>query len=326
MSKKNSLVLINHTLEQKFKEKAQARACVEDFINEFLGQFISPETKRAYMTDLGMFFSFIKSGGDNLLKPSDIKSYHFQLYRDHLMEIGHAGASINRRLVAIRSFVKWAIASKLMDVNPLDTVKLPKNQTENPTQAFDDKEVMQMISIADLTTHKGRVHRLTMVLLFNLGLRRSELVNIKIADVSNDRGHVVLKIKGKGSKIRLVPLNEFVQTEIESYLNSMNLSADDFMLQLSEKNISAQPIDGSTIYRMITSYAKKCGINKKVSPHSCRATVISHLLDTQRTPIRDVAIFAGHSQITTTERYDKRRQNLDKSAAYEVDFKKNIAS
>lgn len=81
-------------------------------------------------------------------------------------------------------------------------------------------------------------------------------------------------------------------------------------------------MDGSTVYRIIRKYAAHCGINKNVSPHSCRATVISHLLDTAQTPIRDVAIFAGHSNITTTERYDKRREALDKSAAYQVDYTK----
>ena len=79
-------------------------------------------------------------------------------------------------------------------------------------------------------------------------------------------------------------------------------------------------MDGSTVYRIIERYAKKCGINKKVGAHSCRATAISHLLDTQKTPIRDVAIFAGHSNITTTERYDKRRENLDNSAAYKINY------
>nr|MBA3754841.1 tyrosine-type recombinase/integrase [Nitrosomonas sp.] len=80
------------------------------------------------------------------------------------------------------------------------------------------------------------------------------------------------------------------------------------------------PIDGSTIYRLINKYAKSLGINKRVSPHSCRATVISHLLDTKGRSIRDVASFAGHANITTTERYDKRRGNLDHSAAYSVGF------
>ena len=85
-------------------------------------------------------------------------------------------------------------------------------------------------------------------------------------------------------------------------------------------------MSGTTVYRIIEKYAKACGINKKVSPHSCRATAISHLLDTQKTPIRDVAIFAGHSKITTTERYDKRREGLDNSAAYDIDYKSEKVS
>ena len=100
------------------------------------------------------------------------------------------------------------------------------------------------------------------------------------------------------------------------------MEEDDYLIQSAKKGKNDKPIDGSTIYRVIEKYAKKCGINKKVSPHSCRATAISHLLDTQKTPIRDVAIFAGHSKITTTERYDKRREGLDNSAAYQVDYGK----
>jgi integrase len=110
----------------------------------------------------------------------------------------------------------------------------------------------------------------------------------------------------------------------------IELAPEDYLIQTQPKNkhqlINKQPIDGSTIFRIIQTYKKILGINKRVSPHSCRATVISHLLDTQKTPIRDVAIFAGHSKITTTERYDKRRQGLDDSAAYAVDYTKKKKS
>jgi integrase len=166
-----------------------------------------------------------------------------------------------------------------------------------------------------------------MVLLFNLGLRRRELINIKMIDMFPDRGHVVLRVKGKGDKTRILPLSDYVLLEIRNYLNVLEklqvyLDADDYLLQTSGNSASKNkiPVDGSTIYRTINKYAKNLGINKRVSPHSCRATVISHLLDTQHQAIRDVATFAGHSNITTTERYDKRRLNLDKSAAYEVNY------
>lgn len=325
--KKSTALTTNYNpdLARKFQEASEKKSDIQDFITEFLVQFLSEDTKTAYIKDLKFFFDFLKSGNVSISHPSEIKSYHFQLYRDHLMERSLASATINRRLVCIRSFIKWAVAARLMDHNPLDTIKLPKVQTESPTVAFDDEEVMQMINAPDIKTHKGRTHRLIMVLLFNLGLRRSELINIKLFQLFQDRGHNVLRIHGKGDKVRLVPLNKNVFCEIQEYIASVkgqgvDLGGEDYLLQTNTDKKNDRPMDGSTIYRVIERYALGLGINKAVSPHSCRATVISHLLDTQLTPIRDVATFAGHANITTTERYDKRRKNLDKSAAYEVDY------
>lgn len=330
MSKKNSEALTvnyNPELARKFKEASQKKSEIQDFIQEFLVQFLSPDTKTAYIKDLKFFFDFLRSGNVLISHPSEIQSYHFQLYRDHLLEKGLSSATINRRLVCIRSFMKWAIAAKLIDHNPLDTVKLPKVQTESPTVAFEDEEVVLMINTPERSTHKGRTHRLIMVLLFHMGLRRSELTHIKMQQFSHDRGHIVLRIHGKGDKDRLVPVNQEVHGEITDYVdylrgNGIELGPEDYLLQTEISKKNEKPMDGSTIFRVIEKYAKKAGINKKVSPHSCRATVISHLLDTQNAAIRDVATFAGHSNITTTERYDKRRKNLDKSAAYQVNFKK----
>src|SRR5690606_3316432 len=108
------------------------------------------------------------------------------------------------------------------------------------------------------------------------------------------------RIQGKGDKLRLIPLNETVYEEIQMYLahlddNGISLGPEDFLLQTELNTRNGKPMDGSTIFRVIGRYAKKLGINKSVSPHSCRATVISHLLDTQHAAIRDVATFAGHS-------------------------------
>jgi integrase/recombinase XerD len=327
MTKKSQAltVSVNQELARKFQEAAQKKSDIQDFIQEFLVQFLSEDTKTAYVKDLQFFFDFLRSGSVVISHPSEIKSYHFQLYRDHLLERGLASATINRRLVCIRSFIKWAVAARLLDHNPLDTIKLPKVQTESPTVAFDDEEVIRMIQAPNPTTHMGRTHRLIIVLLFNLGLRRSELVNIQMHQFTKDRGHTILRVNGKGDKVRLIPLNDLVLSEIELYVDALRekgieLGAEDYLLQTKLNSKNDRPMDGSTIYRIIERYANELGINKAVSPHSCRATVISHLLDTQGTPIREVATFAGHSNITTTERYDKRRKNLDKSAAYHVDY------
>lgn len=328
--KKSLSLTYNSELAKKFEHASRKKTQIQDFIQEFLMQFLSEDTKLAYLKDLKFFFDFLISGNVQISHPKDIESYHFQIYRDHLIDRGLASATINRRLVCIRSFIKWAMASKLMSHNPLDTVKLPKVQTESPTVAFDDHEVEMMINAPDTSIHRGRTHRLAMVLLFHLGLRRSELTQIKIEQFTQDRGHMVLSVLGKGDKVRIIPINHYVKEEIQLYLDSIKeksivLIPSDYLLQTNLKQKNNQPIDGSTIFRIIERYAKSLGINKAVSPHSCRATVISHLLDTQNATIRDVAIFAGHSNITTTERYDKRRKNIEKNAAYKVSYFKKEA-
>lgn len=328
MTKKNELTLVhNEKLAQKFQEASKKKHQINDFVEDFIHQFVSPETQKAYLHDLKVFFDFLKSGDVIITHPNQIQGYHFQYYRDALMDEGYASATINRKLVAIRSFIKWAMSLKLMDYNPLDVVKLPKVQTNQGTVAFDDEEVLKMLNAPDRSKPKGCMNRMAMVLLFSLGLRRSELVNIKVEDFYSERGHKVLKIKGKGDKERHMPLNDFLLDEIEWYLNEMQnfgflFEPDDYLLQSQKTKLSKKKLDGSTVYRMIEKYAKDLGIDKRVSPHSARATAISHLLDTQKTPLRDVATFAGHANITTTERYDKRRKGLEKSAAYKVNYKK----
>lgn len=311
----------NEDLARKFREAGQKKTNIQDFINDFIHQFISDQTKKAYLTDLAYFFNFLRSGDVIVRHPSDIQGHHFQFYRDHLIENKYSSATINRKLVAIRSFIKWAMACKLIDYNPLDIVKLPKVQTESPTLAFTDTEVLEMLNATDMNSKSGQIHHIAMVLLFSLGLRRSELVNIKIKDFYSDRNHHVVRIHGKGGKDRHLPLAPSIVRKLQNYVAYMgNLEADDYLIQNAKSQKNEKPLDGSSVYRMIEKYTKICGINKKVSPHSCRATAISHLLDTQKTPIRDVAIFAGHAKITTTERYDKRREGLDDSAAYNVDY------
>jgi integrase/recombinase XerD len=327
--KDKSLTLLkNKELANKFQAAAQKKHTINDFVNDFIHQFVSEETQKAYLHDLKVFFDFLKSGDVVITHPNQIQGYHFQYYRDALMEEGYASATINRKLVAIRSFIKWAMSLKLLDYNPLDVVKLPKVQTDQATVAFDDDEVVKMLDAPDRTKAKGCMNRMAMVLLFSLGLRRSELVNIKIEDFYNERGHSVLKIKGKGDKERHMPLNQFVLDELEFYINDMQnfdftFEKDDYLLQSQKTKKAKKKLNGSTVYRMIEKYANELGIDKRVSPHSARATAISHLLDTHKTPIRDVASFAGHANITTTERYDKRRKGLEKSAAYKVNYKKS---
>ena len=323
---------IDLELKEKFKKVHEEKIDLGDFLDEFLHQFISKQTQKAYIHDLKSFFAFLSSGGEKIVHPKDIQGGHFQIYRDSLLKKEYSSATINRKLVAIRSFIKWAMAKKLIDHNPLDIVKLPKVETQTPTLAFEDAQVVEMLSKPDLNTKSGHMHKMALHLLFSLGLRRSELVNIKIKDFYQDRGHYVLSILGKGNKLRHLPISRDLSTSLKIYMDAManqfnlQFESDDFLLQSLKKGKNTRAMNGSSVYRIVEKYSKECGLNKRLSPHSCRATAISHLLDTQKTPIRDVAIFAGHSNITTTERYDKRRNNLEQSAAYDINYNKDKTS
>src|SRR5688572_335325 len=106
VAKKKDLILyknelaVNTDLQKKFSEAKSRSISIHDFIDDFLMQFVSAETKRSYLSDLKMFFDFVASGGDQIQKPKDIHSYHFQLYRDDMKKRSMASATINRRLVA----------------------------------------------------------------------------------------------------------------------------------------------------------------------------------------------------------------------------------
>ena len=98
-----------------------------------------------------------------------------------------------------------------------------------------------MLNAPDCKTHRGALHRLSMALLFNLGLRRSELTHIRLMDFAKERGHTVLRIHGKGDKVRLIPINESMHDEIQRYLdhlkeNGVTLDFEDYLLQIDLKS------------------------------------------------------------------------------------------
>jgi integrase len=153
-------------------------------------------------------------------------------------------------------------------------------------------------------------------------LRRSELVSIKLEDIYEDRGVTVLRIKGKGDKVRVLPLSDTLVVNLKEYLKNYGTVLDqkDYLFQSHKDIRNVQAMSGTTVYKIVNKYAKILGITKRVGAHSCRATVISHLLENSVSP-RDVANFAGHSSINTTVGiYDKRRDEIKNSAAYKVKF------
>lgn len=283
-------------------------------INRFLKQFTSNHTKLSYRRSINDFFDKYDSFNEsNILD-----------YKESLLEDGLSPSTIRARFSALKAYSEWS--NEYLGTNlPSLKLKLPRNQVINETSAFTDEEVTSILNEAKGPGFRNNYEYITLKLLFNLGLRRSELVKIKLKDIKSEGKHKVLTILGKRHKYRKIPLNEKLIKDLSYYVNKykdytgVSLKSDDYLIQ-SGTTPSSKPISTSTVYRMIKKYCEKTNITRNLSPHSCRATIISRMLEEGISP-RDVASFAGHSNINTTiNSYDKKRDGIENSPVFKVGY------
>jgi len=299
-----------------------------NIIVQFLLNYVSDNTRLAYKRDICDFFSFLHTQQIEIQHPKDISLEHLIVYREYLGKIKKLTSNtIHRKIMSIKSLFNWCASQGIITHNPVSALQLPKASPEKPTQALADEEALALLKAPDPSTFYGNLHQITLSFLLLLGLRRSELANIQIKDIYHDRGHLVLRIRGKGGKTRELPLTDSMRLQIMKYktnytkLTGFELFPEDYLLQSKACIKNKTPITGEAINKTVKKYSKKLNINKDISAHSCRATVISSLLEKNESP-RNVADFAGHSSINTTVTiYDKKRDNLDNSSAYKVNYK-----
>ncbi len=287
-------------------------------IENFVLKLASNNTQTAYRTDLSQLTEYLSRLGTNLSQLNvpilEATTEHLCGYRNQLISKKLSPATINRKFSAIRNFYKWAVLKNLVVRNIADQVELPRWVNLTSTQALMDDEARSIVKLPNVRTKRGRKHRLVLTLLLQLGLRRSELVSLKYKDIYQDGQHTALRIVGKGGKIRRLPLSPEVVKELEFFRNKLkkDVSPEDFVVKMAP----------SSIRRIVRRYSDELGISadRHIGAHSCRATVVSHLLDTKKVPIRDVADFAGHSSVLTTQLYDKKRNGMADSAALLVGY------
>jgi site-specific recombinase XerD len=255
-------------------------------------------------------------------------------YRDYLVApaeelgLGLSRSSANRKFATVRTFLGWLQSRGFMKENPAIWVKNFRAKTESPTQGFSDSQVALILSAPNLHTRSGIMHSLILHILFYMGLRRSEVTLLRASHFGQSRvgENVVttLRVQGKGDKERLLPLPEAVLPILEEYFRRTGLSygMDRPLFCAVKNNVSKKilaPLNTNTIAYIVKKYARKVGVDAKVSPHSCRATCISNALD-QGASHRSVQQMAGWSSPLMIERYDKRETDLAHSAVHIVRY------
>lgn len=298
-------------------------------IQPFLQNQLSIHTRRAYETDLKHFFLFL----EGRIRPEDLKTLrpeHIILYRKFLEEGRLTGmtmekSTINRKLATVKSFLNWLRVNSILRENPAELVKGYPQSQESSLKGLSDEEVVKILALPNRNSRAGSLHGAVLHFLLYTGVRKAELIGLKMGDIDEERGVPVVKVRGKGHRIRILPLTERVRLHLEHYFHVCQRDKTDTEAPLftPTKNprfrVLSKALNPHAITYIVSHYARKAGILKPISPHSCRATCISNALDKKATH-RSVQHLAGWSTPLMIQRYDKRREDLKNSAAFLVDY------
>ncbi|TVM15653.1 site-specific tyrosine recombinase XerD [Oceanidesulfovibrio indonesiensis] len=256
---------------------------------------LAERTLESYAHDLSTFLLFLQERGA-ALEDVDEESLLYYIVRERSR--GMNSRSMARRLSSLRGFFGYLFDEQLLPKNPAENLENPK-LTRNLPNVLSVEEVSALLAACDLTTKLGFRDRTMLELLYAAGLRVSELTALRPLDYDPQAG--LVKVWGKGSKERIVPIHDVSQEFLNEYLNSWRSSfspvEDAVFLNRSGKGLSRV-----AIWKIIRKYAAQTGLAKQISPHTFRHTFATHLLE-GGADLRTVQILLGHADISATEIY-----------------------
>lgn len=262
-----------------------------------LEKALSANSIDAYLTDLDKLTNFVENEGK---KYEDITYSDLQQFIAQLHDLGIHPRSQARIISGIKSFYKFLLLDNYITVDPTELLESPKIGLKLP-EVLTVKEINSILDSIDLTQPEGQRNRAILEVLYSCGLRVSELVSLRFTDIYFDEGFI--KVEGKGSKQRLVPISQIAIKEIKNYLYDRNhipvKKGFEDILFLSKRGISLSRI---TIFHIIKQQAALAGIKKNISPHTFRHSFATHLLE-GGAHLLAIQEMLGHEKITTTEIY-----------------------
>jgi len=268
-------------------------------------QNLSPNSTEAYKQDIVRFIDYLKKNG--VESPKDAQPKHIHRMLQLLTEIGLSENSLARNLSSIRGFYKFLIAENIIDTDPTVHIDRPKIPRYLPT-VLTYQEVETIFKTQDTTKHLGLRNRAMFETIYASGLRVSELLTLKINQVYFDQS--VLRVFGKGSKERLVPISDSALEWITKYtdtgrpLLTKGRMGDNTLFL----NKSGKPMTRMGFWKILEKAAKDGSIIKNVHPHTMRHSFATHLIE-NGADLRAVQEMLGHADISTTQIYT----HLDRS-------------
>lgn len=276
-----------------------------------LEKSLAKNTLDAYLTDLDKLMSFLLLEGINVL---DVTLDDLQRFVAGLHDIGIHARSQARIISGIKSFFNFLIIADYLESDPSELLEGPKIGFKLP-EVLAVEEIDAIIAAIDLSKNEGQRNKAILETLYSCGLRVSELTNLKLSELYLDEGFI--KVEGKGSKQRLVPISPKAIKEIKLYIldrNLVNIKKDyEDYLFLSRRGTNLSRI---MIFHMIKELAVVADIKKNISPHTFRHSFATHLLEGGAN-LRAIQSMLGHETIATTEIYTHIDRNMLRSEIIE---------
>jgi integrase/recombinase XerC len=257
----------------------------------------SPHTVASYNNDLKQFDIFcMQAGSDGFVLDSSI----IRMWVVSLLDQGISPRSVNRKLSTLKSFARYLMRQGIISVNPLNKVLKPKMSKRIPA-FIDEEKLNQFLDNYEFgEDYEGLRNQLIIELLYQTGMRRSELIGLKTSSINFADSH--LRVLGKRNKERIIPINNELGKRLKEFTELRNqvfpMQNNDYLLLTSK----AQPVYPKLVYRIITEFLKLVTTLDKKSPHVLRHSFATHLLN-RGADLNAIKELLGHANLSATQVY-----------------------
>ncbi len=285
--------------KQSRKMKESLSGDIDGFLNMLIVEKgLSPNTIEAYSRDLSRLAAFLLRRGVATWRSAE--ALHFRSYVSSLRSRGLSDRSIARNIVALRQFYRFMEREGRVSENPVPAFFARPAALKLP-QTLGREDVQRLLHQPELKTPLGIRDRAMLELLYATGARVSEMVSLQIYQLNLEGDYVT--VKGKGSKVRMVPFGKWAREALLRYLTEVRPRflkgrASSFLFLTR----SGKPMTRQAFWKLIRRASLAAGIEKRVTPHTLRHSFATHLLE-GGADLRSVQSMLGHSDISTTQIY-----------------------
>lgn len=300
---------------------------------ELYTKSLTENTRRAYVKDVCDFFGVTELNKVTVDQVTSVNVSSAMEFRDRLQGEGKALSTINRKLTSLSAFYSFLCRYEvgIMQYNPFSSKeglsRMAQSKRYSNTRCLTVEEVQKLVRVTlEGTDIEAIRNRIIVLLLATTGMRRAEITSIKIGKIRMSHGKDIIEIRGKGDKERIVVISPTIKVMIDKYVQLRGLSYDNkehYLLASHTSNVdhfkevgaSPKPITTQAVYNVIKKVADRAGIHADdVSPHCLRHTWFTEALESGL-PIQDVADMGGHSDLSTTRRYDHTKRVISNNPA-----------